>query len=48
VKENGVIMFTLLSHTTHEMQPMDTAVFGLLKTRWQDAFHEYFQKTPEE
>ena len=30
-KENDVIIFTLVPHTTHEMQPLDTAVFGPLK-----------------
>ena len=34
MKENGVIMFTLVPHTIHEMQPLDTAVYGLLKTHW--------------
>jgi len=37
VKENGVIVFTFIPHTTHEMQPLDTAVYGLLQTHWQDA-----------
>ena len=27
-KESDVILFTLVPHTTHEMQPLDTAVFG--------------------
>ena len=31
-KENGVILFTLVPHTTHEMQPLDTAVYAPLKT----------------
>ena len=30
-RENDVIIFTLVPHTTHEMQPLDTAVFGPLK-----------------
>ena len=33
-KENDVILFTLVPHTTHEMQPLDTAVFGPLKSHW--------------
>ena len=36
-KENDVIMFTLVPHTTHEMQPLDIAVFGPLKTHWREA-----------
>ena len=27
-RENDVIVFTLVLHTTHELQPLDTAVFG--------------------
>jgi len=42
-KENYIIMFTLVPHTTHEMQPLDTAVYGLLKANWQDVCHEYNQ-----
>jgi len=33
-------VFTLVPHTTHAMQPLDTAVYGPLKTHWQDACHE--------
>ena len=42
-KENGVILFTLVPHTTHEMQPLDTAVYAPLKTHWQDACYHYPQ-----
>ena len=45
-KENDVIMFTLVPHTTHEMQPLDTAVYGPLKANWQDVCHEYIQSHP--
>ena len=45
-KENGVIPFTLVPHTTHEMQPLDTAVYAPLKTHWQDACHHYLQSHP--
>ena len=27
-KESGVILFTLVPHTTHEMQPLDTAILS--------------------
>ena len=30
----GVIMFCLLLHTTHLMQPLDKGCFGLLKAYW--------------
>ena len=33
-KESNVILFTLVPHTTHEMQPIDTSVFGPLKSNW--------------
>ena len=45
-KENGVILFTLVPHTTHEMQPLDTAVYAPLKTNWQDVCHHYLQSHP--
>ena len=32
-RENGIIIFTLVPHTTHELQPLDTAVFGPLKKK---------------
>ena len=45
-KENGVILFTLVPHMTHEMQPLDTAVYAPLKTNWQDVCHRYLQSHP--
>ena len=45
-KENDVILFTLVPHTTHEMQPLDTAVFGPLKIYWRDACHDFMQANP--
>jgi len=45
-KENGVIMFTLVPHTTLAMQPLDTVVYGSLKTHWQDVCHKYLQENP--
>ena len=33
-RENEVIIFTLVPHTTHEMQPLDTSVFGPLNINW--------------
>ena len=27
-RKNDIIIFTLVPHTTHEMQPLDTTVFG--------------------
>jgi len=45
-KENGIIMFTLVPHTTHKMQPLDTAVYGPMKTNWQGVCHDYIQSHP--
>ena len=45
-KANDVILFTLIPHTTHEMQPLDTSVFAPLKKHWQDACHSFTQKHP--
>ena len=45
-KEKDVILFTLVPHTTHEMQPLDTAVFGPLKLHWQEACHDFVQSNP--
>ena len=42
-RQNDMIIFTLVPHTTHEMQPLDTAVFGLLKNNWS---HDYIQSHP--
>lgn len=42
-KENDVILFTLVPHTTHEMQPLNTAVFNPLKSNWREACHDYLQ-----
>ena len=45
-KANDVILFTLLPHTTHEMQPLDTAVFASLKMHWCDTCHHFMQQNP--
>ena len=46
-KENDVIMFTLVTHTTHTMHAtLNTAVYGPLKIHWQDICHDYIQKHP--
>ena len=39
-------MFTLVPHIIHEMRPLDTAVYGPLKTHWRDPCCEYLQKNP--
>ena len=44
--ENDVILFIFVPHTTHEMQPLDIAVYAPLKTHWQDVCHHYLQSHP--
>ena len=39
-------MFTLGPHTTHETQPLDTAVYGPLKSNWKSVCHDYIQSHP--
>ena len=45
-RENGVILFTLVPHTTRELQPLDTAVFRPLKKNWYEECHMYVQLHP--
>ena len=45
-KENGVVMFCLPPHTTHETQPLDTSVFKPLKQNWQEVCNRYVQANP--
>jgi len=45
-KQNGITMFTLVPHMTHETQPLDTAVYGPLKSNWQSICHDYITVKP--
>ena len=45
-EKNGVLLFTPVPHTTHEMQPLDKAVYAPLKAHWQDVCHRYLQSHP--
>lgn len=45
-KESDIVLFTLVPHTMHEMQPLDTSVFGPLKSNWHDACHKFTQDHP--
>ena len=45
-QEHDIVLFCLPPHTTHESQPLDTAVFGPLKKHWRDVCHEYIQEHP--
>ena len=45
-KENGVVIFCLPPHTTHECQPLDVGLFGPLKRHWQQECHRFYQSHP--
>ena len=45
-KEHDVIVLCLPPNTTHESQPLDTCVFGLLKRNWGDVCHKFMQQHP--
>ena len=45
-KENGIILFCLPPHTTHECQPLDCSLFGPLKVRWRQVVHDFYRKNP--
>ena len=45
-KENGIVIFCLPPHTTHECQPLDVGLFGPLKRHWQQECHKFYQKHP--
>ena len=45
-RENEVIIFTLVPHTMHEMQPLDTTVFVPLKRSRQEACYDFIQAQP--
>ena len=40
-RENDAIIYTLVPHTTHEIQTLDAAVFRPLKCTWQEVCHNY-------
>ena len=40
-RQNKVIIFTLVPHTTHKMQPLDTAVIEPLKNTWSEVGMKY-------
>ena len=45
-KEHDVIVLCLPPNTTHESQPLDTCMFGLLKRNWGDVCHKFMQQHP--
>lgn len=45
-QKEGIILFCLPPHTSHESQPLDSSVFGALKCHWSDSCHEHQQSNP--
>lgn len=40
-KQNGIILYCLLQHASHLMQPCDLRLFGALKETWKKALREW-------
>ena len=40
-KENGILLYCLLPHSSHITQPLDVGFFGALKTSWGKAIDKY-------
>ena len=45
-KDNGIIIFCLPPHTTHECQPLDCSLFKPLKDKWREECHKFYAKNP--
>ena len=45
-REHDVIILYLPPHTTHEAQPLEYGVFGLLKAHWSNVCHSFLQQNP--
>lgn len=45
-KENGVIMLTFPPHCSHRLQPLDVAVYGPFKKRYNSALNEWMISNP--
>ena len=45
-KKNGVVLLTLLSIISHKLQPLDKAVFGALKTYFNQAVDTWMRSNP--
>ena len=40
-KDNGILLYCLLPHSSHITQPLDVGFFGALKTSWEKAVDKY-------
>ena len=44
--DQGIIIFCLPPHTTHECQPLDCSLFKPLKEHWKQECHKFYSKNP--
>ena len=45
-RDQGIIIFCLPPHTTHECQPLDCSLFKPLKEHWKQECHKFYCKNP--
>lgn len=45
-KDNGIVLITLSSHTSHQLQPLDRTVFGPFKTFFNQSSDEFLVNHP--
>ena len=45
-RENGLFLLSLPPHTTHNLQPLDRAVFKPLKSNFNNAFQKWMRNHP--
>ena len=47
-RENGIVLYCLLEHASHIMQPLDLCLFSSLKAQWKQAVHAWQVENPRE
>ena len=47
-RENGIVLYCLLEHASHIMQPLDLCLFSSLKAQWKQAVHAWQVENPGE
>ena len=45
-KDNNIVIFCLLPHSTHVYQTLDCSLFKPLKQQWRQECHKFYQKNP--
>ena len=46
-EEHGIILYDLLPHASHIIQPLDLSVFGGMKVRWSVVVKQHLEETGE-